>query len=1332
MRDAATLFKHNRFARLFGVSKCAELLLADAYGERDGLISLRVESETTSLFDDIVELRGEGHEQHGWQIKQQSTDLDAELVRNLLRGLRDQTHLATGNLATSDPIRVASGGHLRVLRDLCLRLSATGVDPAEVVARATPDETKWLEFAAAATESDASAILCRLRVHFLGDERALDIRTQGSLPGLYGPPIRNVINALERFVYGIDGTANVTAELLRKQALLHLGAQSRHYSPAGLRRGQREKYLDAVIRSFEEAPALETIPGAGAAPNALLADVFVPRRLRRTDSEYLGLREWLRIGAGTKRGFVVLGEVGAGKSTLLRETECQIAREAVIDGRAPLPLRVRAQELKDLNPLTAVSRRLGVTDEAVESLVGDPLNNWVLLIDGADEVVGNTWASIDRVTRRVGDTQLASLVVATRPVAQPAHPDYTTLSIEPWDTVAVSELLERWKVKEPESVARLVNAPYFDNLQERLLLNPLMASLCLLLAKENRPVPSERSRVFSEIIELVFEGWRTGRSSQASVEWRSLRVPLGSLALRSLQEGRAVSSGEIRDAIRSSHSGAVLPATEEAQRDLGLLVGLADGTYTFALRSFAEHLAAAYLVDTSQDVVPLARQGWSEEVVRHAVGLIALRSGPEGDNEISRLVADYEGDVDLFAPKLRPFLVAIRSAADLPISSPSGIERLADISACLLLDEDSAWVGARVAAELRVHARSNSALWTACFSRVYPHVATTASASRWQLDHLDGGDIELRRLLKHRDPDVRAMALRGLSKDFFVENPDTVIQCLFDNEHGWGLGLPSPAVMAAFRLRSLPRTDPNLVRFLQQLLRLNSQLLSGAAAVALVPGEADPVLLARALRELASGFAVPPEVIRALEADSDGASALTSEWPDRNPGNQASLWEPHRMEEGVLPTFRPTTAAAADRIVSCLDGALQRLSQEQLLVLLGRRSPARDLVVCRALLDGDFRMLDDSNALLNLSAGAQRLLGRAAVVHPEVRAGLLAAWQSVAAQPIRYAAFPGSSLEALVLAGDNDAIPVYAEWIRHSFGATREFSTPDSRLFEIPEIRTAAENAISDLIQYVTVGRPDPHFHTTRLAIGAAARPLKELLTVWRGDTTIIEILLEHLCRDDSNDYRGALECLNGVPLDDDQRARVKLEILRKIDLQQQRYPGRYAFEAAVGIRWLTRNGFASDAAIVALLTKLAESNSSLNAIATALLLFSLESAEAERRSTLIAEAGISARREDLSDHELSWLVAAAPTAWASLASSVARQVPPNPAIFVRIINALPMSHRAQTVANVFSGAATWPLPWIQDERQPLGRPRDLACKAVFDAGLDLLEVMQTPSGGPP
>ena len=713
MRQAASLFRRNRFARLFAVSKCAELLLDHAFEDEDGVIALRVESESTRLFDDLVETRGPARSFHGWQIKHQSTPLDGEVVAELLRALRDQEHLATGNIATSDAVPVTQAGHLRTLRDLCARLGADGAVIDDVLSATTDDERTWLQFAIDATGSEAAATstLSRLRVHVIGDERTLEDRARAFLPGLYGPPIRTVLEALEAYVSSVDGTIEIDAAELRVRALAHLVAQARAVPQPTERRHRRAAYLNAVMKRYEDMSALGTIPGTGPTPTALLSQVYVPRRIRRWDSESRTLLDWIRLGT-TQQGFLIVGEVGSGKSTLLQVTEAELAIEALTDERSPIPLLIRARDLKSSDALTGASGALGLPPEQLAELVADPLAKWIVLVDGADEVIGNIWTYIERLVGPLRkNEQLACLAVTTRPVVQPHHVPLDAITIEEWDEVSLEDFLQRWAKYEPDAVDALVSAPYYESLRQHLLLNPLMATLCVFISAAKRAVPVTRAKVFVEVVELLFEGWRQTRTSPPSITWQALRGPLARLSFDSLKTGSAILPTVLRDVLRAARSTPVLEASDEVQRELGLLVARADGSCDFVLRSFAEYLAAEHALAVRADLDALSREAWGEEIVRHALGLIAVDDHSQADTRISQLVGGEFAASAEPSRHLRPLLVALRTAVDLSGSSLECSERVAAAASAELLDEDSAWIGKRVASELRVHARTNSQVW---------------------------------------------------------------------------------------------------------------------------------------------------------------------------------------------------------------------------------------------------------------------------------------------------------------------------------------------------------------------------------------------------------------------------------------------------------------------------------------------------------------------------------------------------------------------------------------------------------------------------------------------
>jgi class 3 adenylate cyclase len=1133
-------------------------------------------------------------------------------------------------------------------------------------------------------------------------------------------------NGVERFVK----MNQMPAALARRSAVPGEHSDSASRGTAIGQNDHRERYLNAVKQRFLRTSALVTIPGAGTSPAAWLPDVVIPRSLL-SETESQTLLGWLRSRDGSR--YVILAEVGSGKSVLLLETQHLAAIEAEEDPHAPLPLLARARDLCAPDPALAIARSLQLPVDVLQALIHDPANRWFLLVDGADEVAGGAWSKIEDFANMLHtQTLLAGAAVTARPVATPEQVNYRRLQFEPWTITVLDSFLERWKHVRPAAVASLVNSKHYNTLRHTLLLNPLMATLCLLLAENNRDIPIDRTAVFADVMDLLFEGWRNVNREFPIIEWRRLAPVLGQLALHYLKAGApGLSIRDLRSAIRTAGFDSVLGVTDETERELGILVRRLDGGYDFVFRSFAEHLAALHSNQCKESNMSLAYMGWSEEVVRHKVGLRALQSVEIGGVAMQDRKSATAAVKDLMVPlasaaaseealHLRPFLIALRIALDLEDIDADVIGALAVAAARVVSDEYSCWVGGRVADELRQHARFRSSLWQRCFDDIEPHIADQGALFRWFHTGAQRGDAELMLALRHCDTGVRSSALSRLSQQTVHRFPMIFVQELFDIGREMGTGLPPPAVVAAFRLRTLPRDVlPGLVEFLNRLLELDAQLVSGAAAVALRPEEAAPHRLVSALKSLASGYQIPQEPVTELEATEAGRQALREVWSDR----ETQMYSAYLLS-GTSPSVRPLSTSAAARVIECLENGLQSLSDELLRKVLRGKMPARDVAACNALLAGDLRLLDEAVfALCDLAAPAQRILGRAALAHAPVARALLDAWKLVRPQPARAASFPGLALEPLVLGENIEAMVSYAQWIESALSnAGVVWGRPDPRVFEILNVRQAAYRAVDRIIAMVTQGEAGPDGRQVRYSIGAVAGGLNGLLPVWSSDPRVRQIVEEWLTHEDVNDSFHALQCLDRVPLDPVTADRLAGEVIRKLRAYLARTPGRYAYEALAGVRWLERNQLSSRSdAVEALYATLDDAR--VRVAATAALLPLVPPGEAERLSCAVAEHAVGLNAEHVTDSELDRLIGCAPAVWGSaVVSVVGRTFCPNPDAF-RILRALPPPHQLTAARAMHRQLSGWELPWIGDVSVPLGRPADLLRMILFHAGSDLRDV---------
>lgn len=127
---------------------------------------------------------------------------------------------------------------------------------------------------------------------------------------------------------------------------------------------------------------------------------------------------------------------------------------------------------------------------------------------------------------------------------------------------------------------------------------------------------------------------------------------------------------------------------------------------------------------------------------------------------------------------------------------------------------------------------------------------------------------------------------------------------------------------------------------------------------------------------------------------------------------------------------------------------------------------------------------------------------------------------------------------------------------------------------------------------------------------------------------------------------------------------------------------------------------------------------------AAAALLPWLTAGEARAISARVAFIGVRIEQSRLSERTLQTLVSAASDEWADALEALVRQpIFPSPSLFVHVLPHLPFRLQQRVATAVYHTASEWELPWISNLRYgELGRPADVARRALYDAGLQLTD----------
>ncbi|MBK9035141.1 MAG: hypothetical protein IPL61_28400 [Myxococcales bacterium] len=556
-----------------------------------------------------------------------------------------------------------------------------------------------------------------------------------------------------------------------------------------------------------------------------------------------------------------------------------------------------------------------------------------------------------------------------------------------------------------------------------LLRVPLTATAALLIALNRQVVPRHRAALFAQTVHLMFDAWRARRGAPR-VSFDSVRpmlcelareALLGPISLQRFERACMANGIEVADTIH-----------DEVERHLGVLVREGD-TVSFALRSVAESLYAHELRGKSSEVVlAAAREHAGMEPVRHAIGLDAAEGAVQLANErIASLLRRAE-EATVNTSTLRQVVTAVRSAADIEQAqsnalNSSTVDAVVGAVADGLLDETSVWVGDLMIEPARRIARAGGAAWTGLRDALRPTFELPADPVHWFIEReLSLGDVV--QTLWHRDASVRAAAIDAMARHSAEEDVRELLAVMIGDDGHDHFGAP-PAVCAGLALRSLPRgpeAEPTLKR-LASIARMTGQLMPGAAALALHPGECDARVLVKALKWLSDAYKPGPEVVEEIASTDEGRDALAADWPD---------WRAHvgdsrqhgRYQPLAPDAIRPPSGEVRTRVVRAIGPKLPEMPPEE----LGRfTSRVRAAYVAELVSAGRIDKLLTVN-LGDAVLGTWGEFGELVAESEVLATHLLNAWETWD----RRRPFPGAALERLIGRGSDAAAAVYASGYR--------------------------------------------------------------------------------------------------------------------------------------------------------------------------------------------------------------------------------------------------------------------------------------------------------------
>lgn len=1325
-RKKERLKKADRFQTQFACLKVAEML-CDAELERSGITKLRVEDYASGAFDDVLEFRSradDGEDKIGWQIKTHARMLPVKIIKELLAGIANDQTMSRGMLGLARFIPVKNGGNLSVLAELCERASEPGVNLGALSQSLTKQERRWLEcvpVAAGRTLRDKLALLARFGVSELGDKNVIVQHTDEQLERAFGTAVPGLRTAIADWIQDVGGATDITASLIESEVLKRYLAERPGIITRVRRRTTRQQYLDAIIHSAKRVRPL----------HAVSHQLFVHTRDLTLASVYV--KPMVFIGSEGERSLdgipldrvrisgarlAVIGDLGTGKTVALETIRSQLAEEAIADGNAPIPVLVRARSLVDGTWREALAASTGLPREQITAALE---GRWILLADGVDEVGSMAWDSIDNISQN--DDRCVGVVAASRPtVLPPYHGSYDLMRLSLWRLPQLEQFLDHWEQRDPGTVEIVRHAIQSGRFRYALLLNPLIATLCVCVASADRKLPGSRSGLLRRVARLLFEEWRRIRGlSAGDLQWSQVVRPLGHLAIEYLRGGGQPLPGDrvwraLREVVRHEE----YAVQREAEFHLGILVPGPDQTFDFVLRPLAEYLAGEAIAELEDaQLAGFVATPWALEPMRVALTLLAdLGQVDRAVMLIQRIaevtITSVPGTNTGF---LRSLVLAIRVAAELGDAIAPATEQLVAAIVHTVTDETSSWVGDVVAEEARVLAAIGGPCLDSLLAQLRPFARRfSEEPASWYAAQLERPAAYWRRTaLLHPEASVRTIAIERLTPHIGEIITLHALACEIWDEGYVPGGIP-PAVQAGAALRCAARVEEfNGIRdMLCEALAERDWLAATAAAVALRPSEADLPSLVSALQAGAASFTVPRHVIAELASTAGGEQALDEGWPDwRNPRfQQEPLQHPPILPDDPPPPSHPVRL----RIAKLLALAFPRLTDDDLRLFTPRSQYIRDHALVDAL-DEDLSVAERLD-LHHVPLDAQFKIGQAARRSAALRDRLVALWTNLDAQP--QFPYPGIALEPLVEAGDEEAATLYARWLPSSpYAWIHRSSLPRPRpgVLRHRIVLEAARALAVRLIDDATVGRADGS-RINKVSVGNVLNPLAP---AWSDDPSIVGRLHDWLRADDDSSFSGALWALWGVALTPDIRATAEggfRKRLTVIDVGEELGKGGHDIEG--WLAWIDE--IKLTAPLLALIMPLVKPSTYLGWIAGAVVLPLLDPAHAAALAAEMAPLGVTLDESYLHGEFLRRYVLAAEAAWTEAAvDAIKGGFPLTGSSALQLMECLSAKHRA-AVAEALLKSSEYrnALYCVRPRGDNLRcvRSADIVRKIAFDLGL--------------